>query len=425
MLNKLDFFGKAVLLKFNGSQKSQTRAGAIFTLLFLTYIIWSIYHVGKDIVLRRDPRTVTSESFQENPEPMIISPETFSFGFGLQNPDTFDHYIDESIYTVEVSHNQQRRVKHDDGNVEAVWTTTSLEVETCTPSHFGNIGEKFINIGLDKILCLKRDQPNMQQIRIQGVFESPTYEYVSVAIKQCFNHTSNGRCASQDKINSLLLGGWYAVYYPNMAVDPKNYTHPNLKYRDSAFTTVGNNYFKEISMWLSHIEVSSDLGWLTTNEKTSAYIKLDQIKEMTNFRQDPDGFMRFTVRVGKVTQHHSRSYIKVEDISAQVNGLATFGLLAAIIFVVPYSNLKFYESLINELFDIKTLQKGKKTSNKKNVKSNKQDNKIKKKVLCMNENPSPTPEKPLNMTENKAQAINTIEVNPGTKFIHTDAHEVL
>ena len=385
MLNKLDFFGKAVLLKFNGSQKSQTRAGALFTLLFLGYLIWSIYYVGRDIVLRREPRTVTSESFSEDPEPMIISPETFSFGFGIQTPDTFEHYINESIYTVQVNYNQRQKIINANDSVEAVWITAPLEIEPCTPSHFGDIGEKFVDIGLDKIICLKRDQPNIDQIRIQGVFESPIFEYVTVAIKQCFNDTSNVTCASQDKIDSLLLGGWYAVYYPNMAVDPKNYTHPNLKYRDSVYTSVGSNYFKEITMWLSHLEISSDLGWLTDDIKTTDYTKLDEIKELTNFRQDPDGFMRFIVRVGKVTQHYSRSYTKLQEISAQVNGLATAGLLAAIIFVVPYSNLKFYESLINELFDIKALKQSKKPiSKRKKVKSNKQDNKSKREIPSMN-----------------------------------------
>ena len=73
-------------------------------------------------------------------------------------------------------------------------------------------------------------------------------------------------------------------------------------------------------MWLNHLQVKSDLGWLTSNSKIQNYIKLDQVKEVTNYKLDPTGFFRFVVRVGKVKTHYIRSYTKIQDISAQVNG---------------------------------------------------------------------------------------------------------
>jgi len=62
------------------------------------------------------------------------------------------------------------------------------------------------------------------------------------------------------------------------------------------------------------------------------------------------------IRVSPVTQVYARSYIKIQDIVARANGLTSIALIILLIFVSPYSNLKFYESLINDLFDVKTFK---------------------------------------------------------------------
>ena len=365
MVRKLDFFGKAVFLNFKGSKKSQTRAGAIFTVIFLAYIAWCIYYVSQDLFKREEPITIiNSESFDDNPGSMVLSPDTFSFGFGLQDPDTLQHYINQSIYTVSVSYNQQQRIVNADGKIDAVWTTIPLETEACRKDHFGDIGQSFADLPLDMLFCLKQTQLHLDEIQLQGVVGSHIYQYISVTINQCQNSTSNGTCATQEKLNSLLFGGLFTTYYPDMAIDLKNYSYPNRKYRDSTSTTVTNSYFKQATMWLNHLEVESDLGWLVSDPKTKKYIKLDQIKELTNYKQDPTGFFQFVVRVGKLKTQYRRSYTKIQDISAKVSGLTTFGFFAALVFVVPYSYLKFYESLINELFDVKMLRQNKKNSKK-------------------------------------------------------------
>ena len=378
MFNRLDLFGKAVFLNFNGKRKSQTQAGAIFSIFFCVYIAWSVYHVGQDIIRRKEPRTLNFDSYDENPKQMILPSDSFNFGFGLQNPDTLKHFINESIYTVEATHNRQRRIVNPVGAVELDLVSTPLDVERCTTDHFGEIGHHFISIGLNELYCLKKDQSKMNEISIEGVSESDIFEYISVNIRQC--NVTKSLCAPQKDIDAELAAGWFAVYYPNIAVDPKNYSNPDLKYRDSLYTTIGNNYFKEITMWLNHLEINSDLGWLTTNKERRDYIQMGDFRELTNFHLSSNGFMRLNVRVAKVKTNYDRSYTKVQDILAEVNGMATLGIIAGLLFVYPYSNLKFYESLINELFDVKMLKKDKdgnlkkKKKQKRNVKAKTEPN---------------------------------------------------
>jgi len=307
---------------------------------------------------------------------MTINPYTFSFAFGIEDPVYESHYINESIYTIEVTLKHMRRKTSSDGSVELDWTSTTLETETCTESHFGNLGSNFANLQLDALYCLKKEQPGIDAVTIQGMYESDAFDYIQISVKECSNSTSNDTCGTQDELDALLGGGgFFAIYYSNLAINSEDYDDPTTGYRDSGFTMFGNNYYKQLYMWLNHLDIVSDSGWLTESEHTDSFIKPGSIDETVTMKT-MSSMLDFQMRVGKVSTVYSRSYIKVQDIAAQANGLTSVVLVLMLIFVTPYSNLKFYESLINALFDVKTLKKD--SAIKKSGKKQKKNKKVTK-----------------------------------------------
>jgi len=375
LVNRVDIFGKPVTLNFNGKSKSKSFIGACFSGLALAFFIWAFFIFSMDMFKKRNPKTITSQSFHENPAAMTISPDTFAFGFGLQEPETSFHYIDETIYTVEVSLNALTREIQADGTVNEVWSGIPLETETCTIKHFGKLGEKFATIELDKLYCLKIDQPAINTLTIEGVFESPVFQYISTTVKACDNSTrpvGSSPCVSPDTLKYYLGGGYFATYFTNLAIDPKNYNDPTIDYRDSYYTSLPYPYYKELALWLTHLEVKSDVGWLTEEVEYQDFITFEKTVENLNFRQDMGSVMTFVVRVDKIKTHYERSYTKISDVFAEVNGLGAAVIVAMAFILQPYSNIKFNESLINELFDIKSPphsdKKDKKTKEQKNKK---------------------------------------------------------
>jgi len=359
LFSRIDLFGKAVELNFNGGRKARTRVGGVFTILFLGFWIWAIYDVGHDIIKKEDPTTVTSEYFSENPAMMKINPDTFSFGFGLEVPITNSHYINESIYQVEVTIQQMRRVYQDDGTVNLVWTNISLEVETCTQAHFGTLGPKFAGLQLDQLYCLKKEQPNLQEVVITGMWDADLFDLIRISIIPCNSKTSKVACGTQEEIDWYFGGAaFFGIYFNNLAVNSKNYDAPTNGFRDSVFTLLGNKCYKQLFMYLGHMEMNTDSGWLTDNTATTSYIKYSNTDEsvtVINGEPNTDSVLDLEIRVSPVTTVYSRSYIKIQDIVARANGLSSVALIILLVFVSPYSNLKFYESLINDLFDVKTL----------------------------------------------------------------------
>jgi len=358
------FFQKAFFFTFrihrvNGGRKARTRVGGVFTILFLGFWIWAIYDVGYDIIKKEDPTTLTSEYFSEDPAMMEIHPETFSFGFGLEVPITNSHYINESIYQVEVTIQQLVRVFQDDGTVNLVWTNVSLEVEPCTQDHFGSLGPKFANLQLDQLYCLKKEQPNLKQVVIRGMWDANIFDLIRISIIPCNSKTSKVACGTQEEIDWYFGGAaFFGIYFSNLAVNSKNYDAPTNGFRDSVFTLLGNKCYKQLFMYLGHMEMNTDSGWLTDDVATTSYIKYSNTDEsvtVINGEPNTDSVLDLEIRVSPVTTVYSRSYIKIQDIVARANGLSSIALIILLVFVSPYSNLKFYESLINDLFDVKTL----------------------------------------------------------------------
>jgi len=351
-LHHIDLFGKSVELNFNRGKKSRTKAGGFFTLFFFGFWIWSVYNVGKDIYQRQNPTMSTADIIIKDPKPMVVGPDTFTIAFGYSEPVVADHYRNESIFTMRVTLQNMYRNTHPDGSVTLDWSETVLETETCTPEHFGALASRFATLQLDKLLCLKPNQLGTDSISIQGVYESQIFQYLQVSVLACNNLTSSVTCGTPDELEYYLGGqGFFAAYFTDIAVNTKDYEHPTTSYQNSIFTLFGNKGYKELYFMLDHVEIFTDNGWFTTDESKKEYIKFETITETTTMVAT-EILLNFQMKVATTTKVFSRSYIKIQSILAQANGLATVALMVLLFVMTPYANLKFNESIINELFEI-------------------------------------------------------------------------
>ena len=345
----IDLFGTKPSFNYNNRETSKSSCGVFATYSFLIFTFWALYQVGNDIFFKRNPKTIQNEEFIENPEPMNLSPDTFNLAFGLQNPITFAHYIDERIFKVVATWQQLMRVPDDSGNVNFVSNAKVLELERCTPEHFGAISESAKTIELPYLHCFKKEDKEL--LRLQGRFESPVYEHITVDYSPCKNGSSVV-CAPQEEIDALLDGAYFAVYFTDLAILPHNFSNPESRFLDSKFTTIGKSYYKEYSFFTRHINVKNDIGWLFSEYHNQDYVSFDRIQENIDFRHF-ENFFRFVIRVSTMKTFWSRSYIKIQDILAELDGLVTLFIIVIALVVHPYIKSKYFEELINEVFDVK------------------------------------------------------------------------
>ncbi len=372
VLPKMNLFGKPVLLNFQGSHKSQSKIGVLFTLLLVGFGVWLVYYFGREIVLKKDPSIVTSELYTADPPPMTITQEKFPFAFAIVDPKTQVGYINESIYLPKAYQILRKRMIKSDGTVEVSVTRNPLKLEACQKDEV----EKFVGDNdLDYndfagLYCVGQDAEN--PVTLEGLFSSEIYKGFVIEFHLCNSSTSSVLCGSDEEIKAKFVSGTnFMINFGNTAINLQNYDRPISLYRDNYYTPV-NPYtmFKEVNFFLQKIELTTDKGWLVEDFEKSSHVMYQDTKDIQNSVPSSTGpFARFVIKPSSVTRVFNRSYIKVQDISAKVNGLFSVALIVLIILLSPYANLKFYETLINELFMIKLAPK--EDTNKINMKPEK------------------------------------------------------
>ena len=356
VFERLDIFGKPVLFNFGKNSKSKSKVGAMFTLGFLGFVIWVVYYFGKEIIQKKNPSVTTSQSYQENPgEIQFGTNNTFVFNFGIQNKQTVKPFMNSSIFTFQASLYYQKTTPQDDGSSVVESESIPLDLEPCTKAYFGELGESFSYYELSSMYCLSKEQPNLQKhLSILGKPESPTFQTLQIAGYLCDSSTSTIPCGSKQEMDDAL--GFFQLQFSNTAVNPVNYEKPVTRFRDSYFTSTATDFTKEVDLWISPLEMTTDDGWLTESDTTESYVQFNKVSEFISQKGDSDPFFYFFLQADGVTKQYTRSYIKVQDIAARVNGIISFALVLLIILVTPYVRLKFYEELIHDLFDVKILQ---------------------------------------------------------------------
>ncbi len=344
----IDFFGTKPSFNYKRHESSKSTCGVFATYGFIIFTLWAIYHVGNDIFYRNNPKAFESEQFFGNPDETNISPEIFNMAFGLQHPATFEHYIDETIYRVVATWNQRKTVLVA-GTPTTIPTSETLTLERCTKEHFGDLEDSTKTLPLSNLFCFRKEDKAL--LRLQGRFESPMYEYVTVDFYPC-DPGGAVTCKDSTVINAALDGAYFAAYYTDLAIDPQNYSHPEGRFLDSKFTTFGQGYYKEYSFFVRHISVKSDVGWLFSQNNKHDFISFDRVQENVDFREF-DSFFRLVLRVSTMKTFWTRTYIKLQDILAELDGLLTLFVIIVAIVVYPYIKTKYFEELTNDIFDVK------------------------------------------------------------------------
>ena len=125
-LKEVDMFGKEPELYYKGSSKKTSWMGRIFSRLFvLVYFAFFIYKLIR-MLQKKDVTFYDTFTYAPEPSQVKITNENFYGGFGIENPETYDTFIDESIYFPKAYF--KTAVKK--GN-DFIYDVVELELEPC------------------------------------------------------------------------------------------------------------------------------------------------------------------------------------------------------------------------------------------------------------------------------------------------------
>ena len=371
-------FGKEPELYYKTRSKKTSWIGRIFSVLFVTaYITFFIYKLIR-MIKRTDVTFYDTFTYAEEPSKIKITNENFFGGFALETPDTYDPFIDETIYIPKAYFKRAERK-----GKNFVYDTQELELEPCKLENFGSFyQEKFKTKTLNNLYCFKK-----MDFILEGHFSYDVYSFFYIQFFPCVNTSEVKNCKPLEIIDSYLKNTFISFQWQDIELTPKNYSYP-VRARDvDIYTTVGKRVFQEIHTYFQVVNIETDLDFLGFDEieniKSEIFLKYDEMIIMSNIIDNDiyktgESFCDFTIKLSENIRTERRTYHKLITILGDVGGLmevlfTVFRIISSFVVDILYDI-----SLVNNIF---SFDLNKKTIIMKEKKS------LKKHELPQNESP--------------------------------------
>ena len=166
--DKLNRYGKDPQYYYNKEEKKKTNIGLIFSILFYSiYLAYLGYKIIK-MIYHVDGEFTDSNINPEKPESIHLTNENFYLGFAIENPETYDTILDETIYYQKAYFKKAERY-----NSNWNWANKTLELEPCKLDKFGS---KYKQIFARKYLGLHYCFKEMNET-LEGHFSYDKYSF--------------------------------------------------------------------------------------------------------------------------------------------------------------------------------------------------------------------------------------------------------
>ena len=283
---------------------------------------------------------------------MNITNENFYGGFALEDPNSYDPFIDETIYYPKAYF---KIAKRDGENWD--WKIKDIELERCHIDKFGSFyQDKFKSKTLNTLYCFK--EVNEQFI---GHFSYDYYSFFFIEFYPCINTTeNNNHCKPLEKIDYYLKSTFISFQLQDIELTPQNYKSPARARDQDIYTTVGKKLFQEIHIYFQIVNIETDLDILGFSEfqqvRSQKYLKYDSTIQMVNLLEQDIyetgiSFCNVTIKLSEKILNEKRRYTKLIEVLRDVGGFTE--VILSVFQIISYfsSNILYELSLINNLFE--------------------------------------------------------------------------
>ena len=325
--------------------------GRSFTKLYLLLYFFFLFYKIIRLIRKSDITFFDTFTYSSEPPKIKITNENFYGGFALQDPRTYDVFIDEGIYIPKASFRKAEK-KGD----KFQWNIADVELEPCKIENFGSsFQETFKRKRLNNLYCFK----NMDYI-LEGHFTYEQYSFFYIEFYPCVNTTESKKCKPLETIDYYLKNTFVSFQWQDIKLTPKNYSYPIIARDADIYSTVGKKMFQEIHAYFQIVNIETDLDFTGFYDfehiKTDTYLKFDQLVVMSNINENNiyetgESFCNFTLKLSENIRVERRTYTKLITILGDVGGLmeVLFTLLSVISSLSV--NILYEISLVNNIFN--------------------------------------------------------------------------
>lgn len=139
--------------------------------------------------------------------------------------------------------------------------------------------------------------------------------------------------------------------FTDISIDPTNYLEPDIPTIGEGYSTVSNQSYRELHVFLKQVSFKKDRGLIFTNYKQKDYIQLDFVKDMNIFVPKNE-FCSITLKISNRIDLYLLRYRKLQNTIADIGGVLKVITVIGTVLTFIYSRNKYDLDLINSLFYI-------------------------------------------------------------------------
>ena len=352
LFKEIDMFGKEPGLYYKTQTKKTSWIGRILSFTFvLIYFGFFLYKLIR-MLKKEDVKFYDTFTYAAKPPQVPITHNNFYFAFALEDPFSYDPFIDEGVYIPKAYFKRAEMIGD-----QFDWKNVPLEIERCKREKFGeHYQEVFQHIDLSNRYCFK----DINNFILEGHFSYLLYSFFYIEFFPCVNTSESQNCKPIETIDYYLKNTFISFEIENIELTPKDYKNPTRPRNVDVYTTVGKKLFQEIHVYFEVIDIETDLDWFGFDEfeniKTERFLKYDEMIIMSNLIENDiyttgEKFCDTTFKLSENVRTQRRVYTKFVTILGDIGG---FMEVIFILFriISSFSVDILYEiSMVNGLFN--------------------------------------------------------------------------
>ncbi len=332
-------------LTFNKEDKFQNNLGGFMTILTFLMALAMILSFGKEIIVKQNPNIVNSvQTDSQRLNYSLVLPFSVSVeeGRGGLIDDWYRYLTFNATY-------RYSTLVPPDMMIENI---NQMNMTFCTSDMFSKqVRGDFDFLLVNNTWCLGYNP------LIGGYFNIDYYMYVQIELTFCVNSTANNNnCYPKDQIDAFVKKNnkMIAIYYQNFIFKPTNYNDPYDYYIKSYYHNIGFASCRRIDVEVMNQNITTDGGFFLSTFYYHGEQSIDSIDTDYYVKQSPDDecLTKVNLMVSENNYIVSRSYMKIQDLLAQVGGLLGIVQMACGTIVGFAYTRRMQEHIIHNLFKI-------------------------------------------------------------------------
>lgn len=344
-LRKFDFSSQGPQLFVQREPRLKTVLGGVISAIVMSIVLFFVWYIGYDIVYRESPIVLMKEENLDVSYLHQFNNSTTFIGMLVENEQL--NKVQDLNKILKFSLHHYVYTKNMDPDSNEIWKIDSKSINLVPCTGYWNYDNKYSEEQLSQFLCGENFN-----YTLGGYWSENQIDIVVYEIRFC-NHNSRSDCLSREEMNNFVKGKYLNFYFMDQIVDLTNYQSPLKLFGRNIYMMLDSMLYKEMELFFRTVIINSDIGFLFQEQINITSFQYDRFSVDSKSLGNEDDPLLASIWVYSISKTitYKRSYIKIQDIAANVGGIVKFLMLAAYLVLYLPSIKGIKVRIMNEIFD--------------------------------------------------------------------------